>query len=205
MHKGRAYYPVIKRVLDIFGAVILLILSSPIMLVIAILVRFKLGKPVIFAQPRPGLNEKVFNLYKFRSMKNVDESRGLITDEQRLNKFGKKLRSTSLDELPSLWNVLRGDMSFVGPRPLLVEYLPLYSKEQKKRHKVRPGISGLSQVNGRNHLSWEDKFNLDVKYTKTISFELDIKIILRTFVVVIKRSEINSPGSESSSKFSRDS
>jgi lipopolysaccharide/colanic/teichoic acid biosynthesis glycosyltransferase len=201
MDKRRTIYPIVKRALDIFGAVILLILTSPVMFATAMLVRFKLGKPVIFSQPRPGLHEKVFNLYKFRSMKNVDESRGFITDGQRLTKFGKKLRSTSLDELPSLLNVLMGQMSFVGPRPLLVEYLSLYNEEQKKRHEVRPGISGLAQTSGRNSLSWNEKFNLDLTYIKKMSFSYDFRIIARTVKVVILKKDINSSGTATVRKF----
>jgi len=192
MHKKRTIYPFAKRVLDIFGSVILLILTSPIMLITAILVRFKLGKPVIFSQPRPGLNEKVFNLNKFRSMKNVDESKGLITDEQRLTNFGKILRTTSLDELPSLWNVLRGDMSFVGPRPLLVDYLVRYNSEQTQRHIVLPGITGLAQVSGRNQVSWQQRFELDVYFVRNLSFLLDIRILLKTITIVFSRTGINS-------------
>ena len=162
------------------------------MLITAILVRFKLGKPVIFSQPRPGLNEKVFNLNKFRSMKNVDESKGLITDEQRLTNFGKILRTTSLDELPSLWNVLRGDMSFVGPRPLLVDYLVRYNSEQTQRHIVLPGITGLAQVSGRNQVSWQQRFELDVYFVRNLSFLLDIRILLKTITIVFSRTGINS-------------
>jgi lipopolysaccharide/colanic/teichoic acid biosynthesis glycosyltransferase len=201
MRKKRTIYPVVKRVLDIFGALILLFVASPIMLITAILVRFKLGKPIIFSQRRPGLHEKVFNLYKFRSMKNVDESKGLITDEQRLTKFGKKLRSTSLDELPSMWNVLKGHMSFVGPRPLLVEYLNLYDEEQKKRHEVRPGITGLAQISGRNNLSWSDKFYFDLLYIKKMSFLYDFYILARTVKVIILKKEINASGSATAPKF----
>lgn len=201
MHKKRTTYPIVKRVLDIFGAVILLVLTSPILLVTAIMVRFKLGKPVIFTQPRPGLNEKKFNLLKFRSMKNVDESKGLITDEQRLTEFGKKLRSTSIDELPSLWNVLKGDMSFVGPRPLLVSYLDLYKPNEARRHEVKPGITGLSQISGRNTLTWEEKFELDIRYVDNMSFKTDSQILLQTTSVVLRRKGISHNGEETMPEF----
>ena len=184
------YLPV-KRFLDVLGALICLILLSPIILITAIVVAVGLGRPIIFRQPRPGLNEKMFVLYKFRTMKSVDVARGLVTDEQRLTKLGKFLRSTSLDELPSLWNVLTGDMSFVGPRPLLVEYLDRYSSEQARRHEVRPGITGLAQVNGRNHLEWDNKFKLDIEYVDNVSMKLDFMILLKTITVVSKASGIN--------------
>jgi lipopolysaccharide/colanic/teichoic acid biosynthesis glycosyltransferase len=204
MHKKRTIYTTVKRVLDVFGAVILLILTSPIMFVTAILVRFKLGKPVIFSQPRPGLQEKVFNLYKFRTMKDVDESRGLITDEQRLTKFGKKLRSTSFDELPSLWNVLRGDMSFVGPRPLLVSYLGRYSAEESRRHEVKPGITGLAQASGRNLLSWDQKFKLDIQYVDKVSFRGDLHVIYLTVLSIFSRKGITSEGHATMPEFGID-
>jgi lipopolysaccharide/colanic/teichoic acid biosynthesis glycosyltransferase len=174
------------------GAVLLLIIASPVMLITALLVRINIGSPVIFCQPRPGLNEKVFNLYKFRSMKNVDLDKGLLTDEQRLTRFGKILRSTSLDELPSLWNVLIGEMSFVGPRPLLVDYLSRYSVEQAKRHNVKPGLTGLAQVSGRNLVSWNRRFELDVKYVEEVSFQLDVKVLISTISTVLRKTGINS-------------
>ena len=158
----------------------------------SILVRIKLGSPVIFKQERPGLNEKKFTLYKFRTMTDErDENGELLPNHIRLTKFGKFLRSTSLDELPELFNILKGDMSFIGPRPLLVEYLPLYNEHQKKRHNVRPGLSGLAQVNGRNELTWEEKFDYDVKYVENVSFLLDIKLIFKTIFKVFKREGIN--------------
>lgn len=192
-----------KRVLDFIGALICLVLFSPVILVTALLVKIFLGSPVIFKQARPGLHEEIFTLYKFRSMKNIDETKGLITDAERLGTFGRILRSTSLDELPSLVNVIKGDMSFVGPRPLLVEYLPLYSNSEKQRHTVRPGITGLAQSSGRNMLNWEEKFILDLEYTKKISFWFDLLILKKTIVEVLKRSNINSPGSDTSPKFSK--
>ncbi len=187
------YEKFIKRPLDFLFALTALIVLSPVMLITAILIRFKLGSPVLFKQPRPGRNEKVFNLYKFRSMTDErDENGNLLPDEVRLTAFGKKLRSTSLDELPEFINILKGDMSFVGPRPLLVKYLPLYNEEQRHRHDVRPGLTGWAQVNGRNLLSWEDRFEKDVYYARNISFLFDLKIIYLTFSVVFSRSGISS-------------
>lgn len=174
-------------------ALIGLIVLSPVLLIIAILVRIKLGSPIIFKQPRPGLNEEIFTLYKFRTMTNeTDESGQMLPDEERLTKFGKFLRSTSLDELPELWNILKGDMSFVGPRPLFSRYLPLYNEQQRKRHLVRPGLTGLAQVNGRNKISWEEKFDLDLQYVNGITLSGDISILFRTAVVVISRTGISS-------------
>ncbi|WRK52218.1 sugar transferase [Coprobacillaceae bacterium CR2/5/TPMF4] len=165
------YRKYIKRILDFILSLIALVILSPIILVIAILVRIKLGSPVIFKQKRPGLNEKIFTLYKFRTMTDAkDENGNLLPDNIRLTKFGKILRSTSLDELPELFNILKGDMSIVGPRPLLVKYLPLYNKSQKHRHDVRPGFTGWAQCNGRNALSWEEKFDLDIYYVNHVSF-----------------------------------
>lgn len=187
------YKKYIKRPMDFILSLVTIILLSPIFLIIAVLVRIKLGSPVIFKQKRPGLNEKIFTLYKFRTMTDEkDENGNLLPDVVRLTKFGKILRSTSLDELPELFNILKGDMSIVGPRPLLVQYLPLYNDEQKKRHLVRPGLTGLAQVNGRNSISWEEKFDLDVSYVNNISFLLDCKIILRTIMKVLIREGINS-------------
>ena len=183
----------IKRPLDFLLALTALIILSPVMLVTAILVRVKLGSPVLFKQPRPGRDEKVFNLFKFRSMTDEKDADGtLLPDEIRLTAFGKKLRSTSLDELPEFINILKGDMSFVGPRPLLVKYLPLYNEEQKHRHDVRPGLTGWAQVNGRNLLSWEDRFEKDVYYARNISFLFDLKIIFMTVAVVFNHSGISS-------------
>lgn len=185
------YEKYIKRPQDFCCALAAIIVLSPIMVVTALLVRVKLGSPVIFKQERPGLHGKIFTLYKFRTMTDAKDKNGnLLPDEVRLTKFGKMLRSTSLDELPELLNILRGDMAVVGPRPLLVEYLPYYTKEEKHRHDVRPGLTGLAQINGRNTLTWEEKFSYDIKYVKNISFVNDVKIILKTVEKVFKRSDI---------------
>ena len=182
-----------KRTLDIFLSAIALILLSPVLLFVALLVKFKLGSPVIFKQERPGKDEVIFSMYKFRTMTDEkDESGNYLPDDVRLTKFGQLLRATSLDELPELWNILKGDMSFVGPRPLLVEYLPLYNEEQRKRHSVRPGLTGLAQINGRNAISWKEKFEYDIKYQREISFWFDILIIMTTIKkVIIKEGILN--------------
>mgnify|MGYP000211961804 CR=1 FL=1 len=193
LKKGGLYRRYFKRPMDFVLSLIAIIVLSPVFLVVAVLVRIKLGSPVIFKQERPGLNEKIFTLYKFRSMTDErDENGELLPDSVRLTKFGKFLRSTSLDELPELVNILKGDMSIVGPRPLLVEYLPLYDEHQRRRQEVRPGLSGLAQVSGRNTISWEEKFNLDVEYVDNISFILDWKIIFLTIKKVIFREGISS-------------
>ena len=172
------------------------------LLIVAILVRTKLGSPIIFKQERPGKNEKIFTLYKFRTMTDEKDDQGnLLPDEVRLTKFGKLLRSTSLDELPELFNILKGDMAIVGPRPLLVRYLPLYNEHQKHRHDVRPGFTGYAQVNGRNSISWEEKFDLDVYYTNHVSFLLDLKIIFKTVKVVVFREGISSETSVTMEEF----
>lgn len=194
-------YDGLKRVIDVVGAAIGLIALSPVIAVTAILVAMKLGRPVIFAQLRPGLEGQIFTLYKFRSMRNIDQAKGWVTDEQRLTPFGKALRATSLDELPSLWNVLRGDMSFVGPRPLLVEYLDRYTPEQARRHEVRPGITGLAQVSGRNALTWERKFDLDVKYVDRRSLSVDLRILVATARSVLVREGISAEGHVTMGKF----
>ncbi|MBB6216367.1 lipopolysaccharide/colanic/teichoic acid biosynthesis glycosyltransferase [Anaerosolibacter carboniphilus] len=187
------YEKFIKRSQDLVLSLVALILLSPILLIVAILVRTKLGSPILFIQDRPGLNEKIFKMYKFRTMTDEkDESGDLLPDSVRLTKFGKMLRATSLDELPELWNIVRGDMAIVGPRPLLVQYLELYSGHQKRRHEVRPGLSGHAQVNGRNTISWEDKFNLDVEYVDNVSFIGDWKIIFLTIKKVFVREGISS-------------
>ena len=192
-HKATFYEKYIKRLLDILLSGLALIVLSPVLLVTAVLVRTKLGSPVIFHQDRPGKDEKIFRLYKFRSMTDErDENGNLLPDEVRLTKFGKLLRSTSLDELPELWNILRGDMSIVGPRPLLVKYLPLYNEEQRHRHDVRPGLTGWAQANGRNALSWEEKFRLDVWYVENLSFGVDVKTIYLTVKNVLRREGISS-------------
>lgn len=191
-HKG-IYKKYFKRPLDIILALIAIIIFSPVMLIVAILVRINLGSPVIFKQQRPGLNEKIFTLYKFRTMTDERDKNGeLLPDSARLTKFGKFLRSTSLDELPELFNILKGDMSIVGPRPLLVEYLPLYNNYQKRRHEVRPGLTGLAQINGRNTINWEERFNLDVEYVDNITFLGDWKIIFLTIKKVLVREGISS-------------
>jgi lipopolysaccharide/colanic/teichoic acid biosynthesis glycosyltransferase len=190
------YRKYFKRIFDFFCSLLALIVLSPVLLVIAVLVRSKLGSPVIFKQKRPGLHEKIFTLYKFRTMTDQkDEQGNLLSDEIRLTKFGKMLRSTSLDELPELWNILKGDMSVVGPRPLLVEYLPLYDDDQKRRHDVRPGLTGLAQVNGRNSIDWVEKFELDVMYVTNVTLYFDIKIIIQTIFAVFSRNGINSNNS----------
>jgi len=192
-HKASFYETYIKRLLDVLLSGFALIVLSPVLLVTAILVRVKLGSPVIFHQDRPGRDGKIFRLYKFRSMTDErDEAGNLLPDEVRLTKFGKLLRATSLDELPELWNILKGDMSIVGPRPLLVKYLPLYNDEQRRRHDVRPGLTGWAQVNGRNAVSWEDKFRMDCWYVDHIGFLLDAKIVVMTALKVFRREGISS-------------
>lgn len=187
------YRRCIKRLLDIVISGIGIILLSPLFAVLAILVRVKLGSPVLFKQDRPGKNEKIFQLYKFRSMTDKRDEKGeLLPDEKRLTNFGKKLRATSMDELPELWNILKGDMSIVGPRPLLVKYLPLYNAFQKQRHDVSPGLTGWAQVNGRNAVSWEERFEMDVYYVQNLSFLFDIKILFQTVAVVFKHKGISS-------------
>ena len=196
------YRKYIKRLLDFILSLVALIILSPVLLITALLVRIKLGSPVIFKQKRPGLNGKIFTLYKFRTMTDKkDEEGNLLPDSERLTKFGKLLRSTSLDELPELINILKGDMSIVGPRPLLVEYLELYNEEQKHRHDVRPGLTGLAQVSGRNSITWEEKFKEDIRYINNISLILDIKIIIKTIIKVFKREGISQEGNETMEKF----
>ena len=191
------YTRYIKRFLDILLSGLALIVLSPVYLIISILVRIKLGSPVIFSQERPGIidpktgKEKIFTLYKFRSMTDEKDAQGnLLPAKERLTRFGKQLRSTSLDELPELWNIFKGDMSIVGPRPLLVKYLPLYNEHQRRRHLVRPGLTGYAQANGRNSLSWEQKFDMDVEYVDKVSLGMDVKIILQTVKAVLKREGI---------------
>ncbi len=191
-----------KRLLDIFISLCGLFVLSPVYLVVAVLVRNKLGTPVIFRQDRPGRNEKIFSLYKFRSMTDARDADGnLLPDDVRLTPFGKKLRSTSLDELPELWNILKGDMSLIGPRPLLVKYLPLYNEEQRHRHDVRPGLTGWAQVNGRNALTWEQKFAYDVEYVRHVSFLLDCRIFARTIRAVLKHEGISGEDSATMKEF----
>ena len=197
-----------KRVIDIILSGLAMIVLSPVYLIVAIMVRQKLGSPVIFSQDRPGKidpntgKEKIFRLYKFRSMTNeTDENGVLLPKEQRLTQFGKKLRSTSLDELPELLNIFKGDMSIVGPRPLLVKYLPLYNEHQRRRHLVRPGLTGYAQANGRNLISWEEKFDMDVKYVENISFKMDVSIILKTILTVLKREGIGNGSTDVIAEF----
>ncbi len=201
-HKASFYEKYIKRLLDIGLSGGALIVLSPVLLVTAVLVRTRLGSPVIFCQERPGKDEKIFKLYKFRSMTDQrDEQGNLLPDEVRLTKFGRLLRSTSLDELPELWNILRGDMSIVGPRPLLIKYLPLYNEEQRHRHDVRPGLTGWAQANGRNAISWEEKFRLDVWYVEHLSFRVDAKTILLTVKKVFAREGISAEDSATMEEF----
>ena len=196
------YQKYIKRLLDIIISFTALVILSPVLLIVAVLVRIKLGSPVIFHQDRPGYHEKVFKLCKFRSMTDArDENGNLQPDEVRLTKFGKALRATSLDELPELWNILKGDMSLIGPRPLLVKYLPLYNEFQRHRHDVKPGLTGWAQVNGRNTISWEQRFEYDVYYVNHISFWMDLKILFQTVAVLFARSGINSKTSATMEEF----
>ena len=205
MRKHKPYGPYekyIKRPQDFLCALAATIVLSPVMGITAILVRTKLGTPVLFTQDRPGKDGRVFKLYKFRTMTDArDENGGLLPDESRLTSFGKKLRSTSLDELPELFNILKGDMAVVGPRPLLVRYLDRYNEHQARRHEVRPGFTGLAQVSGRNAISWEDKFDLDVKYVEHITFAGDWKIIVQTIKTVLKHEGINAAGEATVGEF----
>ena len=191
-----------KRFFDFILSLIAIIMLSPVYLIVIVLVRIKLGSPVFFTQKRPGKDEKIFKMYKFRTMTNeADENGNLLPDDKRLTKFGKLLRSTSLDELPELFNILKGDMSIVGPRPLLVRYLPLYNEYQKHRHDARPGFTGWAQCNGRNSISWEEKFDLDVYYVNHITFLLDVKIIFKTVKTVLCREGISSEASATMEEF----
>lgn len=184
-----------KRPMDFFLSLIAIIILSPVLLIISILVRVKLGSPILFKQERPGLNEKIFTMYKFRTMTDGKDAEGkLLPDSVRLTKFGRLLRSTSLDELPELFNILKGDMSIVGPRPLAVQYLPFYDEIERQRHSVRPGLSGLAQINGRNTATWEERFSYDIQYISNISFFRDLEIILRTILKAIQKSDIGERG-----------
>lgn len=201
-HKKGFYEKYVKRPQDFLCALLACVVLSPVLLVVAILVRFKLGSPVLFAQERPGLNGKIFKLHKFRTMTNAkDENGALLPDEVRLTSFGKALRSASLDELPEIFAILTGKMAVCGPRPLLVKYLPLYNERQARRHEVRPGFTGLAQVNGRNSITWEDKFELDVQYVDNITFLGDWKIVFKTLLTVIKREGISSTTSATMEEF----
>jgi undecaprenyl phosphate N,N'-diacetylbacillosamine 1-phosphate transferase len=195
-------YQMLKSLFDKTLALFLIIFFSPIYIIVSLLILRKMGSPILFRQQRPGYKEKIFGIYKFRTMTNDTDADGnLLPDEQRLVGIGKFIRSTSLDELPQLFNVLKGEMSFVGPRPLLIEYLDLYNDKQKRRHDVKPGITGWAQVNGRNAISWEQKFEYDVWYVDNQSFWLDIKILWMTFLKVVKRSDISSTSSATMEKF----
>lgn len=201
-HKKGFYEKYIKRPQDFCCALLALIVFSPVLFIVAILVRVKLGSPILFTQDRPGLNGKVFKLYKFRTMTSATDKKGnLLPDEVRLTKFGKKLRATSLDELPELINILKGDMAVVGPRPLLVRYLERYNEHQARRHEVRPGFTGYAQVNGRNAISWDEKFDLDVEYVDNVTFLGDWKIIFKTVGVVLKKDGVNSETSVTMEEF----
>ncbi len=191
LNQSGIYRRFFKRPMDFLLALIAIVLLSPVMLIIAILVRIKLGKPILFKQERPGLNEEIFTIYKFRTMSDEkDENGEYLPDSQRLTKFGKTLRSLSLDELPELFNIIKGEMSFVGPRPLSVLYLPLYRGEERLRHSVRPGLTGLAQINGRNTLNWEERFAYDIEYVKNITFLTDIKILFKTIFKVFKNDGV---------------
>ena len=194
--KGGLYRLYFKRPMDFILSLLAIIILSPVFIITGILVRTKLGSPILFKQNRPGLDEKIFTMYKFRTMTDQkDETGELLPDHIRLTKFGKMLRATSLDELPELFNILKGDMSIIGPRPLLVQYLPLYNAHQQRRHEVRPGLSGYAQVNGRNSISWEDKFDLDVQYVNNVTFVNDVKIIMLTLKKVFVKDGISSGSS----------
>ncbi|MDB7100861.1 sugar transferase [Enterococcus mundtii] len=194
-----------KRALDICFSALALVVLSPVLLIVALLVKIKLGSPIIFKQNRPGKDEVIFSMYKFRTMTDAKDANGnYLPDNVRLTKFGQLLRATSLDELPELWNILKGDMSFVGPRPLLVEYLPLYNENQRKRHSVRPGLTGLAQVNGRNAINWQKKFELDIKYINSVSFLCDVSIIFQTVIKVIRSENINTLTQDIPEKFKGD-
>lgn len=190
-HKQGIYEKYIKRMLDIIISLTALIVLSPVFFIVAVLVRIKLGSPIIFHQQRPGYHEKIFGLCKFRSMTDERDEKGeLLPDEVRLTKFGKTLRATSLDELPELWNILKGDMSLIGPRPLLVSYLPYYTDEERLRHSVRPGLTGLAQVRGRNLLDWDKRFATDIEYVKNLTFGMDVKIFFLTIRKVLVHEDI---------------
>ncbi|MBA0949880.1 sugar transferase [Enterococcus faecalis] len=196
------YELIFKRILDIILAIIALIILSPIYIVLALLIRIKLGSPIIFKQIRPGKNEKMFSMYKFRTMSNHKDAFGnLLSDEERLTNFGKTIRSLSLDEIPEFWNIIKGDMSIIGPRPLLKEYLSLYNSEQRRRHSVRPGLTGLAQVKGRNSISWKEKFEYDCQYIDNITFLGDLRIFLLTIKKVLVREGITSDTHVTNEKF----
>ena len=196
------YRRFIKRPMDFIVSLFAIVILCPVLLILAIFVRIKLGSPILFKQQRPGRDEKIFTMYKFRTMTDKrDNNNQLLPDSERLTRFGKMLRSTSLDELPELFNILKGDMSIVGQRPLLIQYLPLYNEDQKRRHIVRPGLTGLAQISGRNALKWEEKFNLDVMYSKNVNFLEDWMIIIRTIKKVVLRDGISSETSDTMEPF----
>ena len=198
------YKKYFKRLFDVVLSFIAIVLLSPVLLCLAILVKKKLGSPIIFKQPRPGKDEKIFTIYKFRTMTDAKDDKGeLLPDGVRLTKFGRVLRSTSLDELPELFNILKGDMSIVGPRPLAVQYLPHYTEVERKRHSVRPGLTGLAQINGRNVVNWEQRLIYDIQYVKNITFCLDLQIIIKTLLTVIKRTDIGERGVDAPMDFDR--
>ena len=196
------YVKVGKRIFDIFLALFLFIFMSPIFVIVGFLIFIFMGRPIIFKQERPGLNNKLFTIFKFRTMNNSSDENGVLAqDSERITYLGKIFRSWSIDELPELWNILTGKMSFVGPRPLLIEYLDIYSAQQSRRHEVKPGLTGWAQVNGRNDISWEDKFNLDIWYVDNVSFTLDLKILLKTITYTIKKEGVTSKNHVTSPKF----
>lgn len=196
------YRRYLKRLIDIFISSVALIFLSPVLIITAYMVKKKLGSPVLFKQKRPGLNGEIFEMYKFRTMTDERDVKGeLLPDSVRLTDFGKKLRSTSLDELPELINIFKGDMSIVGPRPLLIQYLNLYNDHQARRHEVRPGLTGWAQINGRNAVSWPERFNMDVEYVDNVSFKKDIEIVLKTIITVLKKDGISSGTSETMEAF----
>ena len=200
--RQKLYIKVGKRIFDIFLALFLFIFMSPIFVIVGFLIFIFMGRPIIFKQERPGLNDKLFTIFKFRTMINSSDKNGVLAqDSERITYLGKVLRSWSIDELPEMWNILTGKMSFVGPRPLLVEYLDIYSSRQSRRHEVKPGLTGWAQVNGRNNISWEDKFNLDIWYVDNISFMLDLKILLKTITYTIKKEGVTSKNHVTSPKF----
>lgn len=198
----KIYEKLVKRIIDIIFAFSALVILCPVLIITALLVRFRIGSPILFKQKRPGLHEKVFTLYKFRTMTNERNEKGeLLPDHVRLTRFGRFLRSTSLDELPQLINIIKGDLSIIGPRPLLVSYLPLYNDEQRKRHNVRPGLVGLAGVRGRNAQGWDEKFKSDIEYVNNISFIMDLKIFVLAIITVLKRSGVNQDGEVTASAF----
>jgi len=202
--KKGIYRRFLKRPMDFILSLMAIIFLSPVLIIVGVLVRVKLGSPVLFKQKRPGLNEKIFTMYKFRTMTDEKDEKGeLLPDSVRLTKFGRMLRSTSLDELPELFNILKGDMSIIGPRPLAVQYLPYYTETERMRHSIRPGLSGLAQINGRNTATWEERFNYDVKYVNGITFLGDLKIIYETVLKAIQRSDIGERGVDAPMDFDK--